>query len=61
MEAQIFAYLAVRSLQNKPLSVPGTTGVAKPLSGGRVYIPNTGATDIVNKLIIENPALRPDT
>ena len=44
MEAQIFAYLAVRSLQNKPLSVPGTTGVAKPLSGGHVYIPHIGAT-----------------
>lgn len=37
MEAQIFAYLAVRSLQNKPLSLPGTTGVAAPLSGGQVY------------------------
>lgn len=40
MEAQIFAYLAVRSLQNKSLSVPGTTNVSKPVSGGRVFIPN---------------------
>lgn len=39
MEAQIFAYFAVRSLKNLPLSVPGTTGVPKPLSGGRVYSP----------------------
>ncbi|MFI4937891.1 MAG: anhydro-N-acetylmuramic acid kinase [Candidatus Berkiellales bacterium] len=40
MEAQIFAYLAVRSLQNKPLSVPGTTGVPYPVSGGCVFIPS---------------------
>lgn len=39
MEAQIFAYLAVRSLQNKPISMPGTTRVTKPLSGGRVIKP----------------------
>ncbi|HXH54848.1 MAG TPA: anhydro-N-acetylmuramic acid kinase, partial [Gammaproteobacteria bacterium] len=41
MEAQIFAYFAVRSLQNKPLSVPGTTGVPEPTSGGRAYYPHT--------------------
>lgn len=39
MEAQIFAYLAVRSLQNKPLSLPNTTGVSKPMSGGQVFRP----------------------
>jgi len=39
LEAQIFAYFAVRSLQGKPLSVPGTTGVPMPLSGGQVYPP----------------------
>lgn len=39
MEAQIFAYLAVRSLQKKPLSVPGTTRVPQPLTGGQVHIP----------------------
>ena len=37
MEAQIFAYLAVRSLQGKPLSLPNTTGVSKPLTGGTFY------------------------
>lgn len=41
MEAQTFAYLAVCSLQNKPLSFPGTTGVAKPMSGGRLHIPKS--------------------
>jgi len=44
MEAQIFAYLAVRSLQNKPLSVPGTTRVPHPLSGGSIFIPIKGAS-----------------
>lgn len=39
MEAQIFAYLAVRSLQGKPISVPGVTRVSKPLSGGNTYFP----------------------
>jgi anhydro-N-acetylmuramic acid kinase len=41
IEAQLFAYFAVRSLQNKPLSVPGTTGVAKPTSGGCVFYPSS--------------------
>ncbi len=39
MEAQIFAYFAVRSLQNKPLTVPRTTGVPRPMSGGTLYSP----------------------
>lgn len=39
LEAQIFAYLAVRSLQNLPLSLPGTTRVPQPLSGGQTYHP----------------------
>jgi anhydro-N-acetylmuramic acid kinase len=39
MEAQIFAYLAVRSLQNQALSLPMTTGVPEPLSGGCLYLP----------------------
>lgn len=34
LEAQIFAYLAVRHLQQQPFSFPGTTGVPEPLSGG---------------------------
>jgi len=40
MEAQIFAYLAVRSLRKLPLSLPGTTGVPKPLTGGKIVHPN---------------------
>jgi anhydro-N-acetylmuramic acid kinase len=34
LEAQAFAYLAVRSLHNLPLSFPTTTGVPRPLTGG---------------------------
>jgi len=37
LEAEAFAYLAVRSLQGAPLSLPGTTGVSKPASGGRLH------------------------
>jgi anhydro-N-acetylmuramic acid kinase len=41
MEAQIFAYLAVRCLENKPLSFPGTTGVSRPLLGGCAWNPRS--------------------
>jgi anhydro-N-acetylmuramic acid kinase len=34
IEAQAFAYLAVRSLKGLPLTFPGTTGVPRPLIGG---------------------------
>jgi len=37
IEAQIFAYLAARSLLGKPLSLPNTTGVSRPLTGGTWY------------------------
>jgi anhydro-N-acetylmuramic acid kinase len=34
MEAQAFAFLAVRSVRQLPLTFPGTTGVANPVTGG---------------------------
>lgn len=34
LEAQAFAYLALRALDGLPLSFPRTTGVPKPLTGG---------------------------
>jgi anhydro-N-acetylmuramic acid kinase len=34
MEAQAFAYLAVRSVKRLPLTFPGTTGVASAMTGG---------------------------
>lgn len=39
IEAQAFAYLAVRSRRGLPLTFPGTTGVARPLKGGRIAMP----------------------
>lgn len=39
IEAQCFGYLAVRSLRGLPLSLPTTTGVPKPMTGGELYRP----------------------
>ncbi len=39
IEAQAFAYLAVRALNGLPLTFPKTTGVAMPLPGGLVARP----------------------
>jgi anhydro-N-acetylmuramic acid kinase len=39
LEAQGFAYLAVRSLNGLPLSFPTTTGVPRPMPGGVVARP----------------------
>ncbi|MDF1722688.1 MAG: anhydro-N-acetylmuramic acid kinase [Minwuia sp.] len=39
VEAQAFAFLAMRSLRCLPLSVPGTTNVPKPMTGGRLVMP----------------------
>lgn len=37
LEAQAFAYLAVRSLKGLPLSLPTTTGVKEPVTGGVLH------------------------
>ncbi|MDF1790844.1 MAG: anhydro-N-acetylmuramic acid kinase [Thalassobaculaceae bacterium] len=37
LEAQAFAYLAVRSILGLDITFPGTTGVAVPRTGGRRY------------------------
>jgi anhydro-N-acetylmuramic acid kinase len=34
MEAEAWAYLAVRSLRSLPISFPGTSGCPTPLTGG---------------------------
>ncbi|MFC7703660.1 anhydro-N-acetylmuramic acid kinase [Plastorhodobacter daqingensis] len=39
LEAQAFAYLAVRVQRGLPLSAPMTTGVPRPLPGGRISLP----------------------
>ena len=37
LEAQGFAYLAMRSRRGLPLSLPTTTGVKKPMTGGKFH------------------------
>jgi anhydro-N-acetylmuramic acid kinase len=37
LEAQAFAFLAVRSLRKLPLSLPTTTGAIKAITGGALY------------------------
>ena len=39
LEAQGFAYMAVRCLKKLPITFPGTTGVRAPMTGGRVVAP----------------------
>jgi len=39
LEAQAFAFLAVRSLRGEPISLPTTTGAPRPLSGGVLVRP----------------------
>jgi anhydro-N-acetylmuramic acid kinase len=39
LEAQAFAFLGVRSFAGLPLSLPTTTAVAKPTTGGRLHLP----------------------
>ncbi|MFS0736238.1 anhydro-N-acetylmuramic acid kinase [Sphingomonas sp. 1P06PA] len=38
-EAEGFAYMAVRALDGRPISFPGTTGVPKPMTGGMIHRP----------------------
>lgn len=37
LEAEGFAYMAVRCLEGLPISFPGTTGAPKAMTGGKVY------------------------
>ena len=37
IEAEAFAYIAIRSLKKLPLSLKTTTGVKKSMSGGVIY------------------------
>jgi anhydro-N-acetylmuramic acid kinase len=41
MEAEAWAYLAVRSARGLPLTFPGTTGVREPATGGVLALPPT--------------------
>ncbi|HEX9447942.1 MAG TPA: anhydro-N-acetylmuramic acid kinase, partial [Dongiaceae bacterium] len=37
LEAQAFAYMAIRAKAGLPISFPGTTGVPQPMSGGKLH------------------------
>ena len=39
MEAQAWAYLAIRSLKGLPMTFPMTTGCRQPVIGGRLAMP----------------------
>ncbi|VXC50257.1 anhydro-N-acetylmuramic acid kinase [Sphingomonas sp. 8AM] len=40
LEAEGFAYMAVRTLAGLPISFPGTTGVPHAMPGGTMFVPN---------------------
>ena len=40
IEAQGFAYMAVRRLRGLPITFPETTGVAAPMTGGIIHTPS---------------------
>jgi anhydro-N-acetylmuramic acid kinase len=51
IEAQAFAFMAVRSMKGLPISFPGTTGVPEPMTGGVLarpseYLPDDGGGDL---------------
>jgi anhydro-N-acetylmuramic acid kinase len=39
MEAEAWAYLAIRSKKQLPISFPATTGISQPMQGGRLATP----------------------
>jgi anhydro-N-acetylmuramic acid kinase len=45
LEAEAFAYLAVRNLRNLPLSLPSTTGVPLPQRGGVLHVASANWTN----------------
>jgi anhydro-N-acetylmuramic acid kinase len=58
MEAEIFAFLAARSLHGLPLSYPETTKTRVPTLAGQAYIPeNQEVTQSVKLLLDKNPSV----
>jgi anhydro-N-acetylmuramic acid kinase len=45
LEAQAFAYLAVRTLRGLPSTFPSTTGTRQPVAGGIVVRPSGSGRD----------------
>jgi anhydro-N-acetylmuramic acid kinase len=48
LEAEIFAKFAWDVLNNVPTSVPSTTGVCRPISGGKVYFSESPTENVQN-------------
>ena len=40
VEAQMFAYIGIRSIKKLTISGKYTTGASKNISGGKIYFPN---------------------
>ena len=56
MEAEIFAFLAVRSLHKLPITLPSTTGAKTPTFGGHAYLPSARPINKnIQGLIERNP------
>lgn len=51
LEAQGFAYLAVRSLKGLSLTLPTTTGVPEPMTGGKLYSSSSPSKDALRPAI----------
>ncbi len=51
IEAELMAYLAVRRLKKLPISLPKTTGVPYPASGGEIALPPRGPTPLIQTLL----------
>lgn len=51
LEAELIAYLAVRSVYQLPISLPNITSVPTPLMGGVTHISSLGPTAAVAKLL----------
>jgi anhydro-N-acetylmuramic acid kinase len=54
IEAQAFAYLAVRSLRGLPITFPTTTGVPSPMSGGRLVRPGEACVRKADGALVES-------
>ena len=50
LEAQAFAYLAIRSLRGLPLSLPTTTGAPRPVTGGKFFTARTSGGAVLQIL-----------
>ncbi len=61
VEAELFAYLAARTVRGLPISFPGTTGAPAPSPGGRVVRPD-GGPDAATRPALPRagPQIRPE-